>query len=176
MARSAAGILALVGAALVAVSSFVPIYEFDDFGLKLVDFDQEPRSVLFFGLENAFVTVAATVAGIIVLASRSRVIGGFLAGIGAQTIAVFISYVGWIALDDDSASTIGGGTGLGVGGGMLILAAGIVVWMLPGPEAVEADPFETARGHPPAGWYPDPAGAAHSRYWTGQEWSAETHD
>ena len=175
MARSAAGILALVGAALVAASSFVPIYSFDDFDFTLVDFDQEPRATLFFGLENAFVTVAAGVAGIIVLASRSRAIGGFLAGIGAQTVAVFLSYVGLITLDDDSASSIGGGTGLGVAGGILILAAGIVVWTLPGPVA-EPDPFEAAPGDPPAGWYPDPEGAAQSRYWTGQEWSAETHD
>ena len=175
MVRSAAGILALVGAALVAASSFVPIYEFDDFGFKLVDFDQEPRSTLFIGLENAFVAVAATVGGVIVLASRSRVIGGFLAGIGAQTTAVYISYLGLVALDGDPASTIGGGSGLGLGGGMLILAAGIAVWMLPGP-AAEPDPFEAARDEPPAGWYPDPGGAAQFRYWTGQEWSAETHD
>jgi len=176
MARILAGILALAGAALVAVSSFIPVYEFDDFGFKLIDFDAVPRSLLFFGLENVFVVVAASVAGIIVLVSRSQAIGGFLVGIGAQTVAVFAAYFGFVGLDEDGASTIGVGSGFGVAGGILILAAGIVVWIVSGPEAAEAESFETAPGLPPAGWYPDPAQAAQSRYWTGHEWSGETHD
>jgi hypothetical protein len=48
----------------------------------------------------------------------------------------------------------------------------------PAPRPAEGAPTapRPTEEQPPAGWYPDPAGRARLRYWTGTSWTAKTQD
>ena len=179
MARTVSAVLALIGAVLVGVSSFVPLYRFSEGSYKIFEFDADPKSLLFFGLEPSFVAVAAAAVGILALTTGRRVFGAFLTGIGAQTIALFVSYFGWMLLDGDGSPDPGIGAFLGLLGGGAILAGGLVAWLsaaAPEPVAAGVPRSVSAPGAAPAGWYPDPSGTARLRYWTGASWSGETSE
>jgi hypothetical protein len=179
VARIVAGVLAISGGVLVGVSGFVTLYTFSEFSYTVLDFNVEPKSTLFFGVEQGFVAIAAVVVGIVLQLVPNRSLGGFLTGVGAQTVALFIGYLGWILLDGDDSSDPAIGSFLGIVGGSAILAGGLFAWL--GESAGTPQPVEEVQPAlptelPPPGWYSDPSGTARLRYWAGASWGNETSD
>ena len=187
--RLAVPITAALGAILVVVSNFVPLYGAEGFDFVVFEDDTVDRAQWFFGFEPVFVALAALGAGIAGAFSGARVLSGILLALGGQTIALFFSYAGWASASDDTTLSVGLGSWLGLLGGGAILAAGLMHW-LSGPETASdavardtarpapaaaapspAPPPPAAPSSPPAGWYPDPLGGSGRRYWDGSRWT-----
>jgi len=198
--RRVAGLaLAVSGAAASLVAAFIPfgsgiVVRFasgDDFTLAR----DSGRLTL-----TVFVAVAVAFAvALLMIFSPDPVAPGLLAGVGVVETAYF---VGWIANLDAFSAGPGAGAFLGVGGGVLMVIGGavlldfrerrtlgedtwadqdtLIVREAQSPEAVGASKPSAApqapQEQPSAGWYPDPAGRARLRYWTGATWTENTQD
>jgi hypothetical protein len=179
--RIVGAVIGLAGAVAVLVASFIPIYRFGgDFGFtyRIIDRHPQPQSILAFALEplGAIVLVLAAVVFMLALGGR-REPAALVTAAGIWMLCLFAGYIAWIALDGDGSSDVRPGAVVGLLGGAAMLAGGIVSWVST-PTTDTETAFEPARPEAPspperapAGWYPDPAGSAGSRYWDGVQWT-----
>ena len=113
-------VLGLAGAALIAVALFVNYDGFSSLWLEL----QEGVSAEFF-FEPA-VAAGGALAGLVLLGSRPRFAGGMLTAVGLAATLHFIGLIVAAARAIGEVGDTGAGGFIGVLGGLLILAAGVL--------------------------------------------------
>jgi hypothetical protein len=136
-AAVAAGIIAIVGAAGVVAAVFLPVIKsasaFGGPGTSFSLFDEYKHAAARWFLVEPFgVVVVALVAAVAVMASRgraARVAAGVLAGIGLQTLFLFLGY--WRGFASGQSS---GPAGIvGILAGVALAAAGLAGVIAGGP-------------------------------------------
>jgi Protein of unknown function (DUF2510) len=126
-----------------------------------------PHAVLWFAVEPAAVIAVAAVIGVMLL--RERPLGvpwaAVLVAIGAQTVLLFLGYVG--NAQSEPGTHVDAGGWLGMLGSAVIASAGAVMLQ-------RRAELTAGRVHP-AGWYADPVDPAGLRYWSGSAWTSHSH-
>ncbi len=175
--RVTAGALAIVGAVIVGIGCSIPYAETSD-GVKYRIFETNPpHDLLYFAIEPAGVILAAVALGIVLLMRPLRFADGALAGIGGQTVLLFIGFIGFYAQTSFGGPQfdphVKAGAWLGLLGGGLIGAAGVL--LLVGASYASSEPGSSPPAMQPGGWLTDPWDTSQLRYWNGREWTPHTH-
>jgi Protein of unknown function (DUF2510) len=172
--RILSGVLALVGAVVLAIGSWEPYAEGEGFKLRMID-NSGPHFYYWLGVEPAAVIVAAVVLGILLLVHPPyRLTPGALLASGVQTTLLFAGVMGFYheLSDKQFVYKIEWGGWVGIVGSLLIAGAGMVLLLAPDEEPAAAGAAQ--RGASGAAWYPDPGQAGQLRYWDGQLWTSHT--
>jgi hypothetical protein len=156
------------------IALFVPYGFFDSGGVEIHTsiIDGEDLDRFYEGLA---ILVASIGAAVIPFVLRSNVLlGSVLITIGTLAFFSFLPYVVDPLRGDDAVYLRPGGI-IGLGGALIVVAAGVFALLAarsdvsaPVPATRSMSPMQ-----PPQGWYPDPAGIATERYWNGAAWSNE---
>ena len=170
--RVTAGALAIVGAVIVGIGCSIPYAETSD-GVKYRIFETNPpHDLLYFAIEPAGVMLAAVALGIMLIIRPLRFADGALAGIGGQTVLLFIGFIGFYSQTIDPH--VKAGSWLGLLGGGLIGAAGVLL-LVTGATHAGSGSGSSSPQTQPAAWLTDPWDASQLRYWSGSEWTPHTH-
>lgn len=173
--RMLSSLLAGVGGLLVVLAVVViPTAKFEGVTYRIFDTDFVRNSIAS-SLALLVLAVAAPVVAL-TLGNRNR---SFASGaVAAAGIALFLAFLGSALNDYGSGSTIEAsvqaGPFVGMLGGALVTAAGLILLIVRGESSAEQTTWERGEGPAPAGWYPDPSGADGLRYWTGESWSEQS--
>jgi hypothetical protein len=162
----AAKALSTVGAGLVALAVFVPYAEFEGESSRILDLDAFDVTYGF-ALEPLAVAAAA-LSPLVLVRVSAPILGMLLAAVGAQTALMFFGY---LTTSLNGSGDTRAGAIIGIVGALLILTAGIIGLRAGEPESGAVRTVEEAL--PPAGWYPDPTGAASERHWNGRRWTED---
>jgi hypothetical protein len=166
--RPLAGLLALAGAVLLGLGCWLPYSSSGNTEFAVFQRHGGASGQMYFAVEPAAVMVVAAALSLMLLrSSLPAVWTGVLMAIGAQTMLMWVGYLGSLL----TAPSYGAGQGphvkeggwIGVAGSLLIAAAGVVALRASAGEAL-----------PPAGWYADPTGEDQLRYWSGSFWTEHT--
>ena len=169
-------VVALAGAGAMAAAVFVPV---DRAGEKLLDATHGSEALR--QMVSAAVPAVGAAVAIVVLAllpGAGRRTAAAIAGIGGVAALYYLSIVLAIEVPVHHIPLrdLRAGAFIGLAGGVVALAAGVIGALGPKPAAtqpvaeVEA-PARRTETLPPAGWYPDPSGQARERYWDGHSWT-----
>jgi hypothetical protein len=171
MANRSSGLLAIVGAAVIAAGCLLPYETYSGTAARVFDWNP-PHSVLFYALEPLAVIVASAALGILLLCGqRPELTSGVLLGTGIQTALYFAGFVGFFGTSDQGVdSSMGAGAFVGMLGGLIIAAAGGLLLA-----RRQSAPAAIARTGAPPGWYADPSDASMVRYWSGSAWTQHTN-
>jgi Protein of unknown function (DUF2510) len=163
--RVVCGILAIVGAGLVALGCYLPYAGSGKSAFHIFQ-TKSPHAILWFAAEPAAVVIASVALGIMLLLQPHRWMTGALLAMGGQTALMFAGYIGYNMHSGFSSKTDAGGW-IGIGGAAAISISGLLYLLL-----------STARttATQQAGWYPDPDDATKLRYWSGNTWTEHRHD
>jgi hypothetical protein len=174
--RILSGILAIVGAVIVAIGCYVPMAGSGKYAFRIFD-TNAPHAILWFAVEPAAVIVAAVVIGILLILASYRWMAGALLAMGVQVALMFAGYIGYYTHTNFGSHVHSGGW-IGILGGVVIAAAGGVALVAtsgistaPAPVAAPLEATQITA----AGWYADPNNATLLRYWSGGEWTSHTH-
>lgn len=164
--RTLSGVLALAGAALMALGGWLPYATVGDQEYHVFE-RSSPHGVLWFAVEPAAVIVVAVVIGVMLV--RDRPLGlpwaAVLATCGSQTILYFLGFVGFYSQTGEGTHADSGGW-VGMLGAALVAGAGAAMIQRRSELTGEAQP---------AGWYGDPTEPGRLRYWSGSAWTGHTH-
>lgn len=161
--------LAIGGAALAALATFLPAYSFGDESATYWTFNSR------WDVVTIILLVAVVTLGIVSIVRPMRGVNIALAVSAGASAGVFLPYA--VEANDGAQAALflmaAGGVIACVGGVFVLLTEFVAV-----PVAARASaPTISAptAAHIPAGWFPDPAGGASQRYWDGRAWTEHVH-
>jgi hypothetical protein len=160
--------LAIGGAALAGLATFMPAYD---------NFDEDSVTYWTFHTRWDIVTIiivaAVVTLGILSIVRPMRGVNIALAATAAATAGIFLPY------PVEASEGVKAGIFLMGAGGVIACIGAIFVLLtefaaVPAPQSATPPPAPTPARAPaavPAGWFPDPAGSPGHRYWDGQAWT-----
>jgi Protein of unknown function (DUF2510) len=165
--RVPGNIVALAGAGILAVATFLPVLKIDSLDLSESYWEFPDRRFGILLVALAGISTGFSVAGLFLEVWVFPFIAGAL-GFIAVGLTVFTPY----SLAFQQWEDLGWGAYISPAGAFAIAAGAALA--LAGALTIDRGPaadLSRAPLYPPAGWYPDPSGRSRLRYWTGTEWS-----